>query len=238
MPTEGKPDLITKEAINWTAEIPVDRPGMTFHNNYTLVDQLAQEIQPNREWADEHFEERVGGKPMNPDPSYERWPFWHGQESSKQAGEQFTHTYSERFWPKEAGEFYGRWPISGIRYNYGDLQDLVELLANEPYTRQAYLPIFFPEDTGAVHGGRIPCTLGYHFMMRGDQLHMWYHIRSCDLHRHFRDDLYLAVRLQLWVLDALENYSRYWTAVSPGNLYFAAYSLHLHRGDERNVIDH
>jgi thymidylate synthase len=150
MPTEGKPDLITKEAINWTAEIPVDRPGMTFHNNYTLVDQLA----------------------------------------------------------------------------------------NEPYTRQAYLPIFFPEDTGAVHGGRIPCTLGYHFMMRGDQLHMWYHIRSCDLHRHFRDDLYLAVRLQLWVLDALENYSRYWTAVSPGNLYFAAYSLHLHRGDERNVIDH
>ena len=30
--------------------------------------------------------------------------------------------------------------------------DVIDLLEREPFTRQAYLPIWFPEDTGAFHG--------------------------------------------------------------------------------------
>ncbi|MCA1799997.1 MAG: thymidylate synthase [Actinobacteria bacterium] len=69
----------------------------------------------------------------------------------------------------------------------------------EPSTRQAYLPIWFPEDTGAVHGRRVPCTLGYHFLIRNGKLQITYYIRSCDFLRHFRDDVYMAGRLAQWM---------------------------------------
>lgn len=246
--TQGHPSLVTKEILNLRFEVPLMRhfspsqPGV----GGNLVDTLAEEIDPNREWADEHFDERVGGQPLNPDPSHKRWPWWLGQDSTTKADGKFTHTYSERFWPKHAGEgddgpyrtYEGRDNL-GIRFHYGDLGDVIEQLYDEPMNRQAYLPIFFPEDTGAVHGGRVPCTLGYHFMLRNDQLHMWYDIRSCDAVRHFRDDVYLAVRLQLWMLKKLqsiesdrieEEYLR-WQHVTPGNLYFCAHSFHVHMGD-------
>ena len=125
----------------------------------------------------------------------------------------------------------------GIRYDYGDLDDVLTLLQKYPYTRQATLPIFFPEDTGAVHGGRIPCTLHYHFLLRNDRLHLWYTIRSCDAVRHFRDDVYMAGRLCQWVIDELKNMDNdydaqeFWEGVVPGNLYFTAYSFHVHAGD-------
>ena len=244
--TKGKPDLLTREILNCTFSVECDRLSKTFHGDWTWQDQMASEIKPNREWADEHFAERVGGVPMNPDPSYERWPWWRGQESSKQAGEKFTHTYSERFWPKWAPEYVHpeQRVLKGVRYPYGDLDDLINLLVREPRTRQAYLPIFFPEDTGAVHEGRIPCTLGYQFMLRQDKqgydrLHMWYHIRSCDFVRHFRDDLYLAVRLMEWVLK--ECFKRctldkpIWDTALPGTMFFSAYSMHYHYGDARHV---
>jgi len=161
----------------------------------------------------------------------------------------FTHTYQERFWPKD----YERKTLGydanriqkrrGIRYEWGDLSDVVEHLLNEPFTRQAYLPIFFPEDTGAKHGGRIPCTLGYHFMLRGHRMHCWYDIRSCDAVRHFRDDVYLTCRLVYWVLDQLARLEAgrkphrapYWRDVRPGTLYFCAHSFHYHKGDEQHL---
>ena len=238
--TKGDPSLETIELLNLNFSVPLyrdvvyqfDDPLPEAHE--LLSKALALEIEPNYEWADEHFLERVGGKPLNPDPSYVRWPWWRGQESSKQAGEKFTHTYSERFWPRYARRS-GFEPLKGIRYEYGDLQDVLELLTKEPYTRQAYLPIFFPEDTGSIHRGRIPCTLGYQFLMRDDLLHMWYHIRSCDAIRHFRDDLYLAVKLQLWVLNQLQLREPFWQGVKPGSLFFTAYSFHYHRGDEHHL---
>jgi hypothetical protein len=247
-PTAGQPSLVTRELTNVQFSVRVDRPDHTYHRDHTFLDQMAKEIEPNRAWADEHFEERVGREPMNPDPSYVNWPWWQGQEISKQAGEQFTHTYSERFWPKHAGAqplahaHPGRTvknptgPLIGIRYVYGDLDDLCYLLRREKYTRQAYLPIFFPEDTGAVHWGRIPCTLGYHFLVRPDEertdrLDMWYFLRSCDVVRHMRDDVYLAVRLMLWVIDEC------WAVgeVRPGTLNMTIPSLHIHMGDIHRV---
>jgi thymidylate synthase len=145
----------------------------------------------------------------------------------------------ERYWPKYAGNpFY--YPgnsesqdatvIQGIRYEYGDLRDVVELLANDPYTRQAYLPVWFPEDTG---GGskRAPCTIGYHFMMREDKLDINYHIRSCDFIRHFRDDIYLTVRLQLWVLEQCRKLNPQWDDVTLGRFDMQIGSLHVFRND-------
>lgn len=252
--TEGKPDLVTREVTNitWSAPIP-ETPKL-----------LAFECSPNLPWAEAHFQERVSREPSNPGEEYMNWPHWRGQVRETDIHDpvdptvrdfKFTHTYQERFWPKRAnGGTYvehldvgdpgeeGYIDREGIRYAYGDLDDVVNLLFKHPHTRQATFPIFFPEDTGAVHGGRIPCSLHYHFLLRNNKLHLWYPIRSCDAVRHFRDDIYLAGRLCQWVIAELEGREyetavhqqhrpTLWDKVVPGDLHFTAYSFHVHMGD-------
>lgn len=233
VPTEGKPDLKTREILDlsFAAQIP---------GKHTIVDEL----QPNRPWVEEHFQERVSRVPSNPGEAYQRWPWWDARKElateARYVGDtkktdpifQFSHTYQERFWPQPTKNPHGP-PRTGIRYRYGDLDDVVALLLREPHTRQAYFPIFFPEDTGAVHHGRIPCSLGYHFMLRNSMLHCWYEIRSCDAVRHFRDDLYLACRLVEWVLSELRSkvINSPWDDAELGLLFFSAHSFHVHMGD-------
>lgn len=167
-------------------------------------------------WAEDHFLERVGGKPLNPSPSEAWWPFAKKGDTTnadhKSEGEAFSHTYPERMWPKyanqkqpELGRVIRTFPHEGIRFDYGDLWDVVKQLAKSPLTRQAYLPIWFPEDTGAVHGKRVPCTLGYHFIIREGKLDISYFMRSTDLLRHFQDDVYLAIRLAQWVVEQINR---------------------------------
>lgn len=249
--------------------------------------ELQDDTQCNLPWAEEQFQERIGGVPLNPGETYKKWPWYRGNVDQhrercgacdgegevadhpcapcrglgyKEVEAKFSHTYMERFWPRSAGmegpknaleKIQQYKNMQGIRYRYGDLTDVVSLLAREPYTRQAYLPIFFPEDTGAHHGQRIPCTLGYHFLLREGKLHITYFIRSCDYLRHFRDDVYLAGRLCQWVLQQLkdqevsrdpayyaEHGGEMWAegdsnpqAVVPGTLTMFISSLHIFEGD-------
>lgn len=237
--TQGKPDLITTELVDVRFDAPIP----------DTVGSLADQCQPNLPWAEIEFQERVGGEPHNPHDSLDEWPWWVGQSATTMENGVFSHTYSERFWPKYAdpgpSPEHGR-ANAGIRYTYGDLDDVIALLRKYPYTRQATFPIFFPEDTGAVHGGRIPCTLHYHFLLRHDKLHMWYAIRSCDAVRHFRDDVYMAARLCQWVIGEVSvafevwkmkeprtmSLRNIWRDVTPGRLHFTAYSFHTFAGDK------
>lgn len=194
---------------------------------YQIPDDLKElqaDVKPNLPWAEDHFHERVGGQPLNPGNTYHYWPYYKGnvpKHQNPEDGDTFSHTYMERFWPRQAG-MPSHGDHIGIRYRYGDLADVVKLLSVEPYTRQAYLPVWFPEDTGAHAGERVPCTLGYHFLRRENRLHIFYPIRSCDLLRHFRDDVYLACRLVQWMLGKLE-----WDDVIPGQLTMTMNSLHI-----------
>ena len=197
------------------------------------------ECQPNLPWADEHFAERVSGQPLNPPPSWVRWPWSNAADKSRVVdGGKFNHTYPERYWPKFAGD-EDAGLHRGIRWEYGDLNDVIYLLMKEPDTRQAYLPIFFPEDTGVGDGGRKPCTLGYQFIVRDQRLHCYYPMRSCDLMRHYRDDVYLTVRLMLWVLDQCRRQSdiqpgpNVWDNIKPGTLTMHMTSLHCFVNDLR-----
>jgi len=258
VPTEGHPDLVTRELMNvdFTVPIPRESNAKPGHELEICLEDLQDDIQPNLPWADDHFEERVSRVPSNPGVEFQNWPFWFPQKVAftqavpdQAKSFKFTHTYQERYWPKWAGyekgthksnvrgaPGYKDGKLGGIRYEYGDLDDLINLLRREPYTRQAYLPIFFPEDTGAVHGGRVPCTLGYHFLLREGKLHMWYFIRSCDVYRHFRDDLYLSARLLLWVISELDKHSvEGRSGIVPGDFHFVCPSLHIHKGDEHRV---
>lgn len=120
---------------------------------------------------------------------------------------------------------------TGIKYKYGDLMDVVTLLAHDPLTRQAYLPVWFPEDTG---GGdkRAPCTLGYHFIMRNGYLDVTYYIRSCDLVRHFRDDVFLTHALVAWVWSHCRALNPdVWNKVELGRFVMHITSLHVFAND-------
>jgi hypothetical protein len=217
-----KPQGSVMEVLNYSFQLALP----------DTVEHLAEIIKPNLPWAEDHFQERVSGEPLNPPPSAEHWPHaQHSNEAFKDGGK-FSHTYPERFWPKFAGEAYEdmfeaddeKGPRAGIRYDYGDLLDVLVQLQKDPSTRQAYLPVWFPEDTGAVDGQRVPCTLGYHFLIRDDKLQITYYIRSCDFVRHFRDDVYMAGRLAQWMAQGL--------GISPSLMVMHIVNMHAFEADK------
>lgn len=203
-------------------------------------EEAVDHIQPNMPFAEAQFQDRVSGEPLNPPPSDKLWPWAHHLDDDKATG-RYSHTYPERFWPKHANQYFPdrdrrdtlevdheRDPHYGIRYQYGDLQDVVSQLSRSPYTRQAFLPVWFPEDTGAVHGERVPCSLGYHFLLRRNRLSCTYFIRSVDLFRHFPDDVYMACRLAQWVCEQLEG-------CAPGTLTMHMVSLHVFEAERKRL---
>lgn len=236
------------------------------------VSDLQNLVKPTLPWAEDHFLERVSGEPFNPPPSASYW------NKNKEAVDvhrtinehgvmKYSHTYPERFWPKKAGHgitikggvgYTRDCPNYGIRFNYGDLADVVSLLSKSPLTRQAYLPVWFPEDTGTVHGERVPCTLGYHFLLRNGRLNCYYFIRSCDFIRHFANDVYLAARLCQWMVQAVSNWYPEHDAIPhplwrgdapynkshnlgsyphplPGNLIMQISSLHIFEAERKSL---
>lgn len=208
-------------------------------------------IRPNLPWADDHFvSERISGHPLNPGTQWRKWPYALSADRHRRDGEedpQFDHSYAERYWPKYAGRTKGGLlgseiagnPRKGIRFPYGDLSDLLKLLQQDPLTRQAYLPVWFPEDlAAAVESKRVPCTLGYHFILREGKFHVVYPMRSCDYIRHFADDVYLTIRLLLAILAIVKTRvgRSPWTEALPGTLTMHITSLHLFEQDRVNLI--
>jgi hypothetical protein len=225
----------TGSKAHWTRELE----NVTYQINVpTSVPEWAENTTADLPWAENHFGERVDGEPLNPPPSHVDWPYAVRGNGDHTTDDKFDHTYPERFWPKYATDDVI--PHQGIRFPYGDLQDVVMLLAKSPHTRQAYLPVWFPEDTGGHvrFGARVPCTLGYHFMIRYGIMSCRYYIRSCDIKRHFHNDIYLAGRLLQWMTH--ETHRNGGLKVVPGILTTHIGSLHTFVGDEpwlRGIID-
>ena len=256
------------EAPTWQGSDVSRRPEMVSYElmNYTFTHKLRgiedlqhyrDDIKPNLPWADDHFNERVCGKPINPGVEWANWPWGSNAEKFLDATGKFNHNYMERYWPKYAGNLprptqtaeewkqeaseYGLTPEldyqCGIRNPYGDLDDLVYSLARNPLSRQEWFPIFYPEDVGEVAGGRKPCSLGYQFWVRGNELHIYYPLRSCDFFRHMQDDIYLTIRLMLWVLDQCRDCCQNhpdigdWDSIVPGTFTMHCTSLHVFAND-------
>lgn len=220
----------------------------SYYSRGVLVeDKIKNEINYNSPWAERHFEERVCGRPINPGVEWSNWPWGNKATESLDSNGMFNHNYMERYWPADGvfdyptktvediklGELDGVRP-RGLRHEYGDLEDLCELLSGEPGTRQAYLPIWFPEDTGTIHSGRKPCTLGYHFILRDGKLDVTYYIRSCDFYRHLRDDIYLTLRLADYVMNRAKELSPncpMWNYAELGSFNMHIVSLHMFIND-------
>lgn len=186
--------------------------------NIDMVDNqkdLSDLCKADQPWASEHFQERISGKPLNPPPSHTRWRM---KTSDYMIDDKFDHTYPERMWPKGL--------MTGIRFDIGDLQDVVKLLQKDPSTRQAVMPMFSYEDiTAGLEGRRVPCSLSWNFIIRDNKMHCLYSMRSCDAVRHLHNDIFFANMLVIWIINQL-GYD-----VKPGNLQIAITSLHCFDND-------
>jgi len=220
------------------------------------LDHWRRDIRPNLPWADDTFAERTGGEPLNPGESWRWWPWGQSANKFRNKSERFNHSYPERLWGKYArrtadGKLPGEAPDGflrkfppvdlrpkfGVAWHYGDLQDLVDLLVEQPHTRQAVIPLFWPEDTGRGDGGRKMCSLLYNVLVRDNRASMWYPLRSCDMRRHFQDDAYLAVRMLLWIIDRCRERSEFWKQVEPGHLAMHMTSLHIFESDYQDLVE-
>jgi Thymidylate synthase len=253
-----RPEMGAHEILHWSMRVPMPVENLDYYR---------AQIDPNLPWADDHFAERVCGQPINPGVQWSLWPWGKSADKFRDETGLFNHNYMERYWPSQAGyvstptltakdyedalrgqlmdQSGGRInrldliaEHRGIRETYGDLRDVVLQLKKDPTTRQAILPVFFPEDTGGAEGGRVPCSIYYQFILSGpnlDKLDMIYHLRSCDLIRHFRDDIYLTVRLLLWMLDQLRQDEGFddvrWGMTTPGDFVMTIGNFHCFRND-------
>jgi thymidylate synthase len=219
------------ESQSWQGSKPLDTMVEILHTSVIIpmtesLADLDKATNPRLPWANEHFEERVGGKPLNPPPSFMKWnsgPRLHNffcktSNNSDDIDAKFSHSYPERLWSKGLH--------TGIRYNIADLNTLVQVLKKDPTTRQAFLPFFFPEDlTAALQGERVPCSLGWHFIVRNGKLDVMYSLRSCDAFRHLHHDIYFTNRLAQWV-KAMASLD-----VELGNIHLVITSLHCFKAD-------
>lgn len=213
----------TYELMNATIWYPMPETVMAARNY----------IQPDVYWAENHFLERIAGKAVNPGDWHDKWPYHANGAELHLRDKIYDHNYMERFWPTdvlvETGPAVDTM-FHGYRFGVGDLNDVIAQLRDNPGTRQAYLPIFFPEDTGAKSGQRVPCTLGYHFIIRDNALHMTYLMRSCEIYRHFTNDVYMAVRLAQHVANSVGV-----VGLELGQLTMQITSLHGFVGDTDKI---
>lgn len=266
MDVSKRKEATTREVLNHTLQAPIHTesvdelarcigPNLPWADDHFLERVGGLPLNPGETWRTWPWGNSAANFRPETVPAHHTNPSSERLEATATAPERvnyapgFHHTYAERMWPKRAnqhvvigGEYDGTFVDEehhGVRYKYGDARDVVEHLAKHPDSRQAYLPIWFPEDTGKTDV-RVPCTLGYHFIHRNGYLHCTYYIRSCDLYRHFRDDVYLTVRLQLWMLDQLRHGQGAaspvdWVDVKPGLFTMHIVSLHCFINDAHKL---
>jgi thymidylate synthase len=165
------------------------------------------------QWCQEEFGERISGLPSNPGFAYLlRKEYW------------------EQFFSKIKGN--SRNPVMDYSYPermFQQLPSIVSALKKDLYTRRAFLPIFSNKDDWAEDMDvRIPCSLGYWFSYRQDQLNMTYLQRSADFSEHFNNDIWLAARLKDYVAEKL--------GVKSGSFTHWLGSLHIFSKDVKGVF--
>ena len=152
------------------------------------------------------FSERVDGNWINPGEAYLlRSKVW--KEFLHEG--RFSYTYNERYREQ--------------------LPMIIEELKLRPSTRQAIITVYDRHLDMKNIGGksRIPCSMYYQFLRRKREgqevLDCIYTMRSCDIYTHFIYDIWLTMRLQEYIANAL--------GLETGNFTHFIGSLHAYKRD-------
>ena len=194
---------------------------------YTVTCPNLSHLEPTQPWASMELNERFSpGQAHNPAEAWKlREDVW--QPLLKEDGK-FHYTYAERL------------KINRGCDNWEDqILDLVVRAQQEPLSRQLYLSIWDRRlDQNPTVDDRVPCSLGYHFMIRDGKLDMTYMMRSCDFVVHFQNDVWLALQTQLVFLDRLNALRtlRDEAPISLGHFIHFIISLHIHKKDAEGVF--
>ena len=122
-----------------------------------------------------------------------------------------------------------------LSYTYSErlfyqLPIVIAALRNDPHTRQAFLSVFDPQlDSIELENGygRIPCSIGYHFLYRKEKLRMVYTMRSLNILDCLGYDMYTSAALLAWVARQVD--------MAPGPITFNVGSAHYFSKEEPNV---
>jgi len=182
---------------------------------YTVPQPNYQELSPTQPWADTEFEERINPK-GNPG---EAWKLREEVWTQFLDDGKFAYTYGERL----------AWQVD----------EVVNTLHKDPNTRQAYMGMWNATLDADKTGGisRVPCTLGYHFQLRKGKLNITYLQRSADFALHFVNDIYLAGRMHLHILEELQGVEGFYAdEISLGSYTHWLGSLHIFKKDIKGVF--
>lgn len=183
---------------------------------YTVMEPLLEHLHPTQPWADAEYDERICGMLVNPGNAWKLRPsVW--RELLLENGK-FHYTYSERIGHK--------------------LSDIVQRAVKDPNSRQLFLSIWDrTQDASHRVDERVPCSLGYHFIIRDDKLHITYFMRSCDFVTHFENDVWMAIKLQHKFVDAYNSYMRSnQPRLISGEFTHFITSLHIYAKDAHGVF--
>lgn len=151
---------------------------------YTVIRPNLDHLKPHQPWADQEFKDRLsgyaGGEALNPGRA---WRFltdiWVPmmEDSGK-----FSYTYSERM--------------------ADQLLSAEKELKRNTNSRESFIGLWdIRNDWSRLSKRRVPCTIGYQFLIRNGLLEITYLQRSCNFFKHYQNDAYLAVKLQQWMAE-------------------------------------
>jgi thymidylate synthase len=177
---------------------------------YTVTDARFEDLRPVQPWADADWLERrsgIEGSPVNPGNAWtlrrSMWePFLHDG--------QFSYTYSGQF------------------DRCDQVKNVIQRLIEDRGSRQLYVAMWEPRHSRWLGYQRVPCSLGWHFMYRGDALNVTYFMRSCDFASHFQNDVFMSMKLQEYIANA--------AGVKRGHFAQFISSLHVYQKDIEGVF--
>ena len=205
---KGNPDYETRELQNYS---------------YCLLDAKSQDIpgviQP---WADAEFEERVT------DPFLRHEEYGPSTPNFINPGKAWE--LRPEVWTEYLHEGKMAYTYNELLWKNDQLMKIMGALINDPDSRQLWVSLWNPEKDPDFLGGisRVPCSLGYAFQVRDGKLNMHYVMRSCDFATHFRNDVYLAIKLLEWVAEK--------THYPVGSFTHTIFSLHVYNKDVEGVF--
>jgi len=163
------------------------------------LEELLDHTFMHKDWVYAEEEDRLDLSLTNKNPGY-AWKFNKNFWGPFLRNGCFSYSYAERY--------------------HAQLPYIIWELKERPNTRQAIMTMYESTKDMMNWGGRdrVPCSLTYQFLIRNDKLHIIYGQRSCDFNLFYASDVYLTVKLLMYVAELI--------GVDVGYFYHNIGSLH------------